>query len=101
MPTRTVIALSISALFYASCAQAAWAREPMSMRGSATHSQPAPCRPPNVGLLSRSSDFVAIPYTFGNTLEYRPAWTAEAQARTGASRKMTKRQMALSPAPGC
>lgn len=101
MPTRTVIALSVSAVFYASCAQAALAREPVSTRGGTSQSQLGPCHPQDVGSLSHSSDFVAIPYTFGNTLEYRPAWIAEMQARTGRSRKMTKRHTALSPVPDC
>jgi hypothetical protein len=101
MPTRTVIALSVSAIFYASCAQAALAREPVSTSSGISHSQLEPCHPQDVGLPSPGSDFVAIPYTFGDTLEYRPAWIAEMQARTGRSRKMTKRPAALSPVPDC
>jgi len=92
MPTRTLIALSVSAIFYASCAQAALAREPA--RDGTRHSRSKPCYPQDVGSLSPSSDFVAIPYTFGNTLEYRPARIAEMEARTGRSRKITKRNTA-------
>ena len=101
MPSRTVIALSLSAIFYASCAQAALAREPVSTRGGTSHSQLELCHPQDVGSHSHSSDFVAIPYTFGNTLEYRATWIAEMQARTGRSRKMTKKHAALSPVPDC
>jgi hypothetical protein len=101
MPTRTVIALSVSTVFYASCAQGALAREPVRTRGGTSHSQLQPCHPQDVGSLSRGSDFVAIPYTFGNVLEYRPAWIAEMQARTSHSRKMTRRHTALSPVPDC
>jgi len=101
MPIRTLISLSVSAIVYAICAQAALAREPVSTRGGTSHSQPEPCHPQDVGSVSPSSDFVAIPYMFGNTLEFRPAWIAEMQARTGRSRKMMKRHSALPPVPHC
>jgi hypothetical protein len=101
MPSNTVIALSISSIFYASCSQAALAREPVSTRNGSSCSQLEPCHPQDVGSLSPSSDFVAIPYTFGSTLRFRPAWIAEMQARTGRSRKMVKRHTALSPVPDC
>jgi hypothetical protein len=101
MPTRTVIALSVSAIFYANCAEAALARQPVSTSSDTSHSQLEPCHPPDVGSPSPSSDFVAIPYTFGDTLEYRPAWIAGMQARAGGSRKMTKRPAAPSLVPDC
>ena len=101
MPTRTMIALSVSVIFCASCARLALARESVSPRGGTGHSQPEPCHPQDTGSLSPGSDFVAIPYTFGNTLEYRPAWIAGMPARIDRSRKTTKRHAVLSPVPDC
>lgn len=101
MARKTVIALSVSVIFYFSYAQAVLAREPMSTRGATDHSHLQYCHPQDFGSLSPSSDFVAIPYTFGNKPEYRPVWIPKMQARTGRSGKMAKGQTAPSPVPDC
>lgn len=101
MSTKSVIAVFALAIFYASAAQLALARERVSASSTKHHSLVEHCDPQDGGSPSSSSDFVDIPYTFGSTLEYRPAWTGEAQTHTNNGQNWIKKHTALSPAHHC
>jgi len=70
MPNKSVVALSALATLV--CAtwstQAAPAEQPVSSSRSGNYPQAAACH----SQYFTSSDFVAVPYTFGSRLDYRP-----------------------------
>ena len=100
MPAKLLIALSAFTMIYTCCAQAALAHKRVNA-GSTNHSQLRHCDPQDLGKLSPSSDFVDIPYTFGNAMEYRPAWIEEVRPRTDNGRSVNKIHTGLSHVHHC
>jgi hypothetical protein len=102
MLTKAANALSILAIVIcASNAVPALAKGPADARAGNSDSQVQSCHRQDAEVLSPDSDFVAIPYTFGSTLDYRPTWVGEMQPRTDVGRKMSKRHSSPSPVPHC
>jgi hypothetical protein len=102
MLTKTAIATTVLAiLVHASFVEAALARGPADTATGNNKSQLQSCVPQDAGALSPGSDFVAVPYTFGSTFDYRPARTEEAQTPAEVGRKISKRHSARSSVPHC
>jgi hypothetical protein len=74
MPNKPVTALIVlSILVSAACsAQAAPIEQPVTSSRIGNDAQAESCH--LKALYSASSDFVAVPYTFGSRLDYRPVW---------------------------
>jgi hypothetical protein len=90
VPTKSTIALSVLPILTWAClAPAAWANESVNGLISNNSPQVEDCRAQDVGSLS-GSDFVAVPYTFGNELNYRRAWNSGKEKRKDYSERATK-----------
>jgi len=100
MPNKPVTAISALAtlLCAAWSAQAAPSEQPVNSSRTGNDTRAESCH--LTALFSASSDFVAVPYTFGSSLDYRPVWV-EVPVGTSDSRKITKRHYVLSSAPRC
>lgn len=97
MQTKSKIALLVlPILTYACFAQAAGANQPAN-----NNAQLEQCPSQAIGSLSPASDFVAVPYTFGNRLDYRPVWTSESQRCADSGQKTTKRHNSPSTTHQC
>jgi hypothetical protein len=74
MPNKPVTALSALAILVgvALSAQAVPAKHSVTSSSTGNYTRAESCHPK--ALFSASSDFVAVPYTFGGTLDYRPVW---------------------------
>jgi len=102
MLTKTVITPpALAILVCGFVAAPALAKGPADARTGNNNSQLESCHPQDAGTLPSGTDFVAVPYTFGSTLDYRPAWTGDMQGHTDVRRRMSKRLPASSPVPHC
>ena len=102
MLTKAANAPSILAiLICVSFAAPALARGSDDARTGHNESSVDSCHRQDAGAISPGSDFVAVPYTFGSALDFRPVWSGETQARTDVGRKMSERRSAPSAVPHC
>ena len=101
MPTKPMIAFSVLPILTWAClAPAAWANEPAIGLIGNNSPQVEHCHVQNFGWLS-GSDFVAVPYTFGNKLNYRRAWISGKEIRNNYSERTTKGRFESPPPSVC
>jgi hypothetical protein len=73
MPNKPVTALIVLAiLISAACSAQAAPEQPVTSSRTGNDTRAESCH--RKALDSASSDFVAVPYTFGGRLDYRPVW---------------------------
>lgn len=90
MLTKSTITIAVLPILTWAClAPTAWANEPVNGLIGNNSPQVEHCRVQDVGSLS-GSDFVAVPYTFGNKLNYRRAWISGKEIRNDYSERTTK-----------
>jgi len=91
MPTKSAIALSVFPILTCAClAQAAWANQQVNALIGNNSCRVEHGRLQDVGSRSSGSDFVAVPYTFGNKFNYRRAWISGQEMRNDYSGRTTK-----------
>jgi hypothetical protein len=101
MPTKSTIAFSVLPILTWAClAPAAWANEPVNGLIGNNGPQVEHCHVRDFGSLS-GSDFVAVPYTFGNKLNYRRAWISGKETGNDYSERATKGWFELPRASVC
>jgi hypothetical protein len=102
MPTKSTIAFSVLPILTWAClAPAAWANQPVNGLIGDNSPQVEHCRVQDFDSLPSGSDFVAVPYTFGNELDYRRAWISGKEIRNDYSERTTKDWLELARPSVC